>query len=106
MNVYSVAFTPEAEDQLLELYRYIAGRSTPETASRYTGAIVEHCAGMRNFPHRGTLRDEIRPGLRTTHFRGNAVIAFVVDEPRLSVTIIGIFYGGRNYEELLQPKDA
>ena len=39
---YTVSFAPEAEAQLLSLYRYIAGEASPEIAERYLGAIVEH----------------------------------------------------------------
>ena len=31
----SVVFTPEAEAQLLSLYRFIAARATPAVAQRY-----------------------------------------------------------------------
>lgn len=33
--------------------------------------------------------------------KGNWVIAFAVDEPRTILTIIGVFYGGQNYEATL-----
>ncbi len=36
----SLVFTPEAEDQLAELYRYIAAAGSAEVAARYTEAIV------------------------------------------------------------------
>ena len=39
---YTVVFTPEAQDQLAALYRYIATAATPEIAERYTNAIVTH----------------------------------------------------------------
>ena len=37
---YSVVFTPEADGQLAELYRYIAFNASPEIAEKYTSAIV------------------------------------------------------------------
>ena len=40
---YSVVFTPEAEEQLAVLYRYVAAAASPEIAERFTGAIVTHC---------------------------------------------------------------
>ncbi len=42
---YTVAFTPEAEEQLAAIYRYIAAMATPEAAARYTAAIVAYCEG-------------------------------------------------------------
>jgi toxin ParE1/3/4 len=51
------------------------------------------------FPHRGRTRDDLRPGLRTIGFRRRVVIAFAVFED--AVTVVGIFYGGRDYEAIL-----
>ncbi len=96
MKQYTVIFTPEAQDQLAALYRYIAAAATPTTAERYTNAIVTHCEDLRTFPNRGALRDDIRPGLRITNFKKRTIIAFAVNADLVS--IIGIYYGGQNYE--------
>ena len=97
MTTYTVAFTPEAQDQLVAIYRYIAAESaSPIVAARYTEAIMEYCESLQSFPHRGNQRDDIRPGLRITHYRKRAVIAFAVDAEQVS--ILGVFYGGQNYE--------
>lgn len=96
---YAVVFTPEAQDQLASLYRYIAAAASPKIAERYTGAIVTYCEGLQTFPHRGTRRDDVRPGLRITNYKGRAVIAFEVGAEMVS--IIGVFYGGQDYETLL-----
>jgi len=96
---YSVVFTPEAEEQLAALYRYIKDEASPEIALRYTSAIVAHCEGFREFSRRAVRRDDIRLGLHITNYKGRAVIAFTVDADRVS--IIGVFYGGYDYETLL-----
>ena len=100
---YTVVFTPEAEAQLIELYGYIAAEATPETAARFTDGIVTYCESLSSFPVRGTRRDDVRPGLRITSYRRRVVIAFAVDADQ--VQIIGIFYGGQNYEAILQDED-
>lgn len=97
---YRVVFSPEAEEQLAALYRYIAVAASPEVAARYTEAIVCYCESLNTFPHRGTKRDDVRPGLRITNYMKRAVIAFAVDAELVS--IIGVFYGGRDYETILQ----
>jgi len=97
---YRVVFAPEATDQLTALYRYISDASSPATAYRYTNGIVEHCEGLVVFPHRGTPRDDIRPGLRVTNFKKRTVIAFAVMGD--IVAILGIYYGGQDFEALLQ----
>ncbi len=101
MAPYTVVFAPEAEEQIAELYRYIAGKGAPLNALRYTEAIVAYCEGLATVPHRGTRRDDIRPGLRITNYEGRAVIAFAVDDAAMRITIIGLYYGGRDYESML-----
>lgn len=103
MSSYTVVFTPEAEQHLAQLYHYIAEKSSADTARRFTMAIVDYCAAMDEFPHKGMRREDIRPGLRMVNFRGNTDIAIAVDDVSRIVTIVGIFYGGRNYEALLRP---
>lgn len=97
---YHVVFSPEAEEQLAAMYRYVATAAPPEIAARYTEAIVTYCESLCTFPHRGTMRDDVRPGLRVTNYKKRAVIAFDVDAERVS--IIGVFYGGQDYETILQ----
>lgn len=102
MKTYSVVFTPEAEEQLVELYRYIEENASAEIALRYTSAIVERCESLGMLPQRGTPRDDIRPGLRTTTYKRRTVIAYSVEADWVSV--IGVFHGGRDYESELQPE--
>jgi toxin ParE1/3/4 len=97
---YEVVFTPEADDQLAALYRYISEKASPEVALNYTSAIIDHCQSLKELPRRVVRRDDIRPGLYITHHKGRTVIAFTVDTERIYV--IGIYYGGRDYEARLQ----
>ena len=96
---YTVSFAPEAEAQLLSLYRYIASEASPEIAARYLGAIVEHCEKLEGFALRGTLRDDIHPGLRTTPFKRRITIAYAVTDDR--VAVLGIYYSGQDFATLL-----
>jgi toxin ParE1/3/4 len=96
---HTVIFSPEAQEQLVALYQYISVAPSPEIAERYTEAIIAYCEGLQDFPHRGTRRDDVRPSLRITNYKKRAVIAFTVDAKRVS--IIGIYYGGQDYETAL-----
>ena len=100
MTQYTVIFTPEAEEQLVALYRYIAAAASPKIAEHYTSSIVAYCEGLQDSPHRGSRRDDVRFGLRITNYKKRVVIAFAVDAELVS--IIGIFYGGQDYETALQ----
>ena len=98
--IYSVVFSPEASADLLGIYRHLAREASPEIAQRFTDAIVNHCERFREFPQRAIRRDDIRPGIHITNYKGRVVIAFAIDAT--TVSILGLFYGGRDYERLLQ----
>ena len=72
-----VVFAPEAEEQLVDLYRYIAVADSPEAADSYTDSIVAFCEELALFPNRGKARDDIRPGLRTIGSSPSARPTFV-----------------------------
>ena len=93
---YQVVFAPEAETQLLDLYFHIENAASPDVAANYTEAIIKQCESLKTFPMRGVQRDDIRPGLRVFGFRKRVSIAFEVFGD--VVTILGVFYGGQNYE--------
>jgi toxin ParE1/3/4 len=97
---YSVVFTPEAEEQLVELFRYIEAAASADIAADFTNAIITYCEGLSSFPLRAVSRDDIRPGLRVTNYKGRVVIAYAVEAE--VVSIVGIYYGGRDFESLLE----
>lgn len=99
---YRVVFSPEAEEQLAALYGCTADAASPDIAARYTEAIVSYCEGLHTFPLRGTMREDVRPGLRITNYKKRTVIAFEVDTQVEQVSILGLFYGGQDYETYLQ----
>ena len=100
---YTVIFTPEEQQQILELYHYIANATSPVIAECYTSAIIAYCEDLQTFPLRGILREDLRPALRITNYKKRAVIAFAVDAELIS--IIGVFYGGQDYTTSLQSEE-
>lgn len=93
---HSVIYSPEAAQDLLQLYAYIDGRSGPDRARAYTARIEAHCTGLADFPERGRRRDDLRPGLRIIGFERRVTIAFHVSSE--AVIIDRILYGGRDLE--------
>ncbi|WP_448062519.1 type II toxin-antitoxin system RelE/ParE family toxin [Cellulomonas hominis] len=98
-----VVFRREALAQLDELYDFVAAAGSPVVAANLVDAIVGFCEDLAPFPLRGHARDDIRPGLRTIGFRRRAVVAFVVRDD--AVVVLGVFYGGRDYEPILRGED-
>jgi len=100
---WRVQFAPEALDQLRRLEKRIANAGAPMAAERYVDSIVDFCMKLETFAARGVARDDLLPGLRITHFRKRAIIAYTL-EPEV-VSIVGVFYGGQDYEAALAPDD-
>jgi toxin ParE1/3/4 len=94
-----VVFAPEAEDDLLQIYDFIADRANPDRAYAYVERIRSYCLAFDEFPERGVRRDELRPGLRIVGFERRVTISFHIT-PTL-VVIDRILYGGRDVEGLL-----
>jgi toxin ParE1/3/4 len=96
MKQREVVFSPEAETDLTNLFDFIAVRSSDQTALNYILRIEEFCNGLDLASERGTLRDDIRKGLRVVGFERRLVIAFTCDEDR--VVILRMFSSGQNWE--------
>jgi toxin ParE1/3/4 len=100
MKKFEVEFRPQAEADLFGLYRYIAEESGLAVAGGYIDRIEAACMALATFPKRGTKRDDIRPGLRIIGFERRATIAFEIG--KREVVIVRIFYGGQDFESVLQ----
>jgi toxin ParE1/3/4 len=95
-----VIFTPEASEALAEVQRYIEVAASKTVAKRYVGEVLKFCESLGEFaPERGNRRDDLRPGLRITNYKGRVVVAFAVELDQ--VAIIGVFTGGQDYEAIL-----
>jgi len=103
MKRYDVHLTPDAIQDLSNIYTYIADESGyPEVAWGYIQKLREQCNKLNTAPLRGQKRDDLRQNLRIMAIDKNAVIAFEVHEHEATVTIFNVFYGGRDYETLMQ----
>jgi len=100
---WRVQFAPEALAQLRALEQRIADAGAPLAAERYVDSIVDFCMKLQTFAARGVARDDLLPGLRITHFRKRTIIAYLLD--REVVSIVGVFYGGQDYETALASGD-
>ena len=96
MNRREVVYTPEVEADLNHLFDYIAARANDQTALNYISRIEAFCNGLDLASERGTLRNEIREGLRIVGFERRGVVAFTVEADR--VVILRFFSGGQDWE--------
>lgn len=98
----TVQFAPEAQAQLDAIEDYIAIASGfPATAAHFVDGIVAYCESFETFPERGTQRDDLLPGLRIIGYRKSVTVAFRVSGDAQVVSVVGVFYGGQDYEATL-----
>ncbi|QTG17011.1 type II toxin-antitoxin system RelE/ParE family toxin (plasmid) [Agrobacterium tumefaciens] len=65
---YQVLFTEDAEQDIEDLYRFLATRDGIQTAERILGEIEESCLGLEDLPTRGNIPKELA-GLGITDYR-------------------------------------
>jgi toxin ParE1/3/4 len=94
-----VVFSPEADHDLAAIYSWIADSASEIVALGYVERIHGACLSLSLASERGTLRNDVRPGLRTVGFERRATIAFEVTDD--TVLILRIFYGGQDWEAAL-----
>lgn len=95
MKRRTVILSPEARADLLALYDYIADAASPVVAERYLARVEAYVRGFEHTGERGTMRDDVRPGLRIVGFERRITIAFTVTDA--DVTILRLFYGGQDW---------
>ena len=98
MKRRTVTFSPEARDDLLKIYDWIADAASPAVAISYIERLESWCLGFDLASERGHRRDDVRSGLRIIGFERRATIAFAVEEDR--VTILRLFQGGQAWERV------
>ncbi|ESQ85482.1 hypothetical protein ABAC460_23630 [Asticcacaulis sp. AC460] len=99
---YGVAYSRRAIQHLQNLHDFIANQGSPLAAVSFVGSIFEYCDQFGTFPQRGTARDDLRPDMRVVGFQRRATILFRIDDAAKRVVILGVYYGGQDYEAVIK----
>jgi toxin ParE1/3/4 len=102
---WQVEYSADAErdfDLILDFLvdQYMNFGEPPEVAldraAERVRGIRSDAGRLAKAPHRGTLHDDILPGLRHATI-GKAIFWFDVDESATTVTMLGVFFGGQEH---------
>lgn len=93
MKRYGVRLSSGAERDLCDVLDYVAAQTSQATADAYLTRIERFLSGLAWTPHRGSLRNDIRNGLRVIGFERRITVAFVVEEHE--VIVLRVLYAGR-----------
>lgn len=96
MKERRIVFAPEAVEDLVGVYDWIAAKASPTVALTYIERVEAFCLRLSIGSERGHRRPDIRPDLRIIGFEQRLTIAFIVKSE--TVTILRIFAAGQNWE--------
>ena len=94
---YRIRYHPLVARDLDAIVQWILDYAGPDSAARKLAEIEAAIATLKATPHKGSLRDEIAPGLRAIPAGRKAVIAFTVDDDVAEVLIYAVTYGGADW---------
>jgi toxin ParE1/3/4 len=96
--VAELCVSRRAEEELREIWRYIAAENSA-AADRLLLRIDDKLQILRDFPGVGTLRDDIRPGLRML-VEGNYLLLYEHDAANDTVELVSVIDGRRDLRTL------
>jgi len=94
---YRLRFHPLVERDLEAITRWIIDYAGADVARRKLTEIEQAITDLARTPHKGSVRDEIVPGLRAIPAARRAVIAFTVDDSTREVLVQAVTYGGADW---------
>ena len=94
---YRIRFHPRVARDLDTIARWIIDHAGVEVAHRKLNEIEQAIMDLAHLPHRGSIRDDIVPGLRAIPAARRAVIAFSVDDAEAEVLVQAVTYGGADW---------
>ena len=97
---YTVIVSPRVTVKLADQADYLALHSSPAVSDAYMDGLMDYLLGLDTFPERGHPRHDVLPGLWVIGYGASANLAVVVQPPQ--VYVVGVFFGGENYEHELR----
>lgn len=102
---FKVVYSPEALDDIRKIYSYIAySLKAPNAAQKQVSRIKNEIISLALMPERYALVD--REPWKSMNMHkvtvNNYVVYYVADEASLTVTIIRVFYAGRDVENIFK----
>ena len=94
---YRVRYHPAVSEDLRGIARSMLPHSGKRTTARIISELRDVARSLQETPHRGSLRDEIMPGLRAIPAGRSVVVVFTVDDEAREVFVHVVAYGGSDW---------
>ncbi|MGI6555705.1 MAG: type II toxin-antitoxin system RelE/ParE family toxin [Pseudoramibacter sp.] len=101
---YTINYSPNALDDLREIYTYIANElHVPETAAVQVNRIRKAVRSLDFMPARHTFVEWEPWHLMKMHLLpvDNFIVYYLIDNDKMTVSVVRIFYGGRDIEGIV-----
>ncbi|MFC3568022.1 type II toxin-antitoxin system RelE/ParE family toxin [Paracoccus simplex] len=83
---------------------WIADYAGESAAAAKLAEIEAVIRGLSDVPHKGSLRDEIAPGLRAIPAGRKGVVVFKVDDGMREILVYAVTYGGADWIKRSRPR--
>jgi toxin ParE1/3/4 len=93
----AVLWSPEAEEDMLEIWSYVAHEASPAFADRQLREIYERCATLESWPNAGRPRDELRTGIRSFPMASYVIFYEIAEK---NIWIVRVLHGNRDIETI------
>src|ERR1700678_3923441 len=93
----AIVWSPEAEQDLLEIWNYWAREASDTVADDLLRAIAKVCARLEEWPYSGRKRDELVAGLRSAGARPTVTFYRLRDR---TVEIVRVLDGRRDIDTI------
>ena len=95
--IYSIRFHPLVSEDLDWIAEWISDYAGTSSAASKLDEIEATIRSLARTPHKGTMRDEIAPGLRAIPAGRKGIVVFAVDDDLREVLIYAVSYGGADW---------
>ena len=103
---HRIRFHPLVARDLDAIAHWIVEHAGADAADRRLAEIERTISSLARTPHKGSIRDEITPGLRAIPAGRQAVIAFTVDDEAGEVFIHAVTYGGADWAARIRSRNG
>jgi toxin ParE1/3/4 len=105
MKTYNVIFDQDVEDDIFDIYAFVAMNDSVERADKLLDALRQTCLKLRRLPHRGTMVSELFDigvrEFRELHYKPYRIICSFEST---TVYVHCILDGRRDIQDLLQER--
>lgn len=101
---YTIIKHPLIESDLLDITDFVASYAGLDVGKAKVDEITAFISRLEDFPRIGSIRDDLRPGLRAIPASEKAVVCFTVNDETRTVFIICVSYAGSDWEHRVKER--